>query len=245
VARLLLFAAVREAAGCREADVTGSSVGEALLTACERFGPAFERLLRFCTVLVDEEPVARSAAWSVVVGERTEIALLPPVSGGEGPLSALTDAHDTAAGRHAEAERVRVAVLTVSDRSAAGSRADAAGPRVAEVASASGAAGVATGVVPDDRHRIEARLRAWADQDAADVILTTGGTGLAPRDVTPEATRAVIDRELPGLPELMRSTGCRTTPFAALSRQVAGLGAPPSSSTCPAPRRGRPRASRP
>ena len=226
MARLLLFAAVREAAGCRTAEVAASSVGEALAVATERFGPGFERLVRCCTLLVDDEPLPRGAVWSVTVDDTTEIALLPPVSGGEGPLSALGSS-DRAVGdgdhHHASTLKLRFAVLTVSDRSAGGSRPDGSGPRVEQMVTAGGGAVVARGVVPDDRDRIEAELRAWADGGTVDVVLTTGGTGLAPRDVTPEATRAVIDREVPGLAEAMRAAGCRSTPFAALSRQVTGF----------------------
>lgn len=77
-------------------------------------------------------------------------------------------------------------------------------------------------VVPDEEKAISERLKAWADAGIAPLILTTGGTGVSPRDVTPEATRAVLDREIPGIPELMRSKGLEQTKFSALSRAVAG-----------------------
>ena len=117
----------------------------------------------------------------------------------------------------------RVAILTVSDRSSAGVRDDASGPVAREmVLAALDAEVVDERVVPDERVAIEAALVQWADTGAADLILTTGGTGLAPRDITPEATRAVIEREVPGIPEVMRAISMQKTPFAMLSRMVAG-----------------------
>lgn len=117
----------------------------------------------------------------------------------------------------------RVAILTVSDRSAQGVRADSSGEVIRELVTAHLAAEVvAYVVVPDERPAIEAALRGWADEHVADLILTTGGTGLAPRDVTPEATRAVIEREVPGIPEAMRAASLAITPFAMLTRMVAG-----------------------
>lgn len=117
---------------------------------------------------------------------------------------------------------MNVAVLTVSDRSARGERADDGGPLVERMIVSSGAVVNARALVPDEAEQIAAQLRAWCARDDIDCILTTGGTGLGPRDVTPEATRSVIEREAPGLAEAMRSAGMRITPFAALSRQVAG-----------------------
>ena len=117
---------------------------------------------------------------------------------------------------------MKVAVLTVSDRSAAGERPDEGGPLVAAIVGRSGEV-VATAVVPDEIAAIQQALCAWADAGTIDVIVTTGGTGFGPRDVTPEATRAVIDRQAPGLAEAMRAAGMAKTPYAALSRQVAGM----------------------
>jgi molybdopterin adenylyltransferase len=117
---------------------------------------------------------------------------------------------------------MRIGVLTVSDKGSRGERIDTAGPAVAAIAAAKGARVVQTAIVPDERDEIAARLRAWADDERLDVIFTAGGTGLALRDVTPEATLDVVDRLVPGLCELMRDAGRRTTPLAALSRAVAG-----------------------
>jgi molybdopterin adenylyltransferase len=117
----------------------------------------------------------------------------------------------------------RVAILTVSDRSAGGTRADTSGEVVRNLILAGLPCDVvAYRVVADERPEIEAALREWADGRAVDLVLTTGGTGLAPRDVTPEATRAVIEREVPGIPEAMRAASLVVTPFAMLSRMVAG-----------------------
>jgi molybdopterin adenylyltransferase len=119
--------------------------------------------------------------------------------------------------------RFRMAILTVSDRSSQGLRADASGEVIRELVTAElDAEVVAYRVVPDEQPEIAAALREWADQRVADLILTTGGTGLAPRDVTPEATRSVIEREVPGIPEAMRAASLAVTPFAMLSRMVAG-----------------------
>jgi len=115
----------------------------------------------------------------------------------------------------------RAAVLTVSDKGARGERVDTAGPAVAGLLRDAGAEIAAAAVLPDDRGRIAAQLRRWADEDGVDLIVTTGGTGLSPRDVTPEATLDVADREVPGLAELMRQEGRRSTPMAALSRAAA------------------------
>lgn len=118
-------------------------------------------------------------------------------------------------------EGLRVAVLTVSDRVAQGSRGDAGGDALRELLLAAGATVVARGVVADEWAAIVAALQSMAGQ--ADVVLTTGGTGLGPRDVTPEATREVMDREAPGIAEALRHASLAVTPFAMLSRATAGL----------------------
>ena len=117
---------------------------------------------------------------------------------------------------------MRVAVLTISDAGARGERADTSGDAIATWASERGYALVARALVPDDSVEIVRRLLAWCDADEADLVLTTGGTGLSPRDNTPEATRAVLDREAAGIAERLRVVCIDSFPRAALSRGVAG-----------------------
>ncbi len=107
---------------------------------------------------------------------------------------------------------LRFGILTSSDRAARGERPDLSGPALAESISAQGWKVVRTIVLPDDLETLRETLSAWADQDDLDIILTTGGTGFGPRDVTPEATRAVIDREAPGLAEVMRQVSLQAHP---------------------------------
>jgi len=121
------------------------------------------------------------------------------------------------------ADSIRASVLTVSDKGAAGERKDVSGPLLADRLRNLGAEIVHQAILPDEREEIAGRLRQLADEQAVDLIVTTGGTGLTPRDVTPEATRAVIERETPGLAELLRTEGYRQTPLAVLSRGVAGI----------------------
>lgn len=116
-----------------------------------------------------------------------------------------------------------MAILTVSDGVAAGQREDHSGAAVAEWAAARGYEVASREVVPDETSRIASTLARWADGGTADLILTTGGTGLAARDRTPEATRAVLEREAPGLAEALRAAGRDRVPLAALSRGAAGV----------------------
>jgi molybdopterin adenylyltransferase len=120
---------------------------------------------------------------------------------------------------------IKVGILTVSDRSARGERADASGPALALAVAERlpGAIITVTGIVPDDPATISSTLVEWSDGLRIDLILTTGGTGLAPRDVTPEATRAILERDAPGLVEAMRAASLRITPHAMLSRAAAGM----------------------
>lgn len=118
---------------------------------------------------------------------------------------------------------LRFGILTLSDRSAKGERADASGPALADLIRAQGWSVTKQAILPDDESAICAALVEWSDIDEVDVILTTGGTGFAPRDVTPEATRKVIEREAPGLAEAMRADSLKKTPHAMLSRTVAGI----------------------
>jgi molybdopterin adenylyltransferase len=114
------------------------------------------------------------------------------------------------------------AVLTVSDSVMAGTRTDASGPAVAQRLEAAGWHVGHSAVVPDEADRIAAQIVDWADSGAVSAVFTTGGTGVAARDVTPEATRSILHREIPGLGEWMRAEGMRKTPLAILSRAVAG-----------------------
>jgi len=117
----------------------------------------------------------------------------------------------------------RVAVLTVSDGVTAGTRDDLSGRLTIELLNEGlDSPEIDAAVVPDDPAQIEAKLRAWADS-RVDLIVTSGGTGISPRDNTPQATLAVLDYQVPGLAELMRSVSLQKTPMAALSRAVAGV----------------------
>lgn len=118
---------------------------------------------------------------------------------------------------------VRVGILTLSDRSARGERPDLSGPALAGLASSQGWSIIKQAVLPDDIAAIKEILCDWADHAGLDLVLTTGGTGFAPRDVTPEATLAVIQRETPGLAEAMRLESLKKTPHAMLSRAVSGI----------------------
>jgi molybdenum cofactor synthesis domain-containing protein len=118
---------------------------------------------------------------------------------------------------------LRVAILTISDAGSRGERADASGDAIAAWVTDHGYQLAERTLVPDETTRIAATLAAWADSGAADLILTTGGTGLTPRDVTPEATRAVLDREAPGIAEALRMSVYPRFPRAALSRGLAGV----------------------
>ena len=118
---------------------------------------------------------------------------------------------------------LRVAIMTVSDRSAEGKRADASGPALVQAIQAQGWQVVRQSIVPDEANVLRQQLSEWADSGDVDVILTTGGTGFAPRDITPEATQAVIERAAPGLAEAMRLASLKITPHAMLSRLEAGI----------------------
>src|SRR5690242_13892158 len=114
------------------------------------------------------------------------------------------------------------AVLTISDSASTGTRADRSGPAVRDRLEQLGWRVTVTEVVPDEAAEIGARLATLADGGQVAAIFTTGGTGVAPRDVTPEATRSILDREIPGLGELMRARGRESTALAVLSRSLAG-----------------------
>lgn len=118
---------------------------------------------------------------------------------------------------------MRVAILTVSDRGSRGERADTSGDAIGEMIAGAGGEVVRREIIADERDGIAAALRAWCDGGGIDLVLTTGGTGLAARDVTPEATLEVADRLAPGIAEAMRAEGLRHTPKAMLSRGVAAV----------------------
>ena len=150
--------------------------------------------------MVDGESVAQGARDIAAVTSTTEVAILPPVAGGS---------------------LVRAAVLTVSDRASSGAHEDKSGPALVAMLQEAGYAIAATAVVPDDKKRIAAQVQTWCDA-SVDLVITTGGTGIASRDVTPEALTPLLTRELPGIVETMRAVGRAETPLADLSRQVAG-----------------------
>lgn len=242
---VLFFARARELAGTRTKVIEGATVTDVLSAAGRMFGDEFNEVIGTCTVMVDDEIVRRDQFPTHPAG--TEMALLPPVSGGAG------DDPDHHGHRHQTADRdhvrngghrdglrdddpdshstaqvgpLRVAVLTVSDRASVGTYEDLTGPAV-EASLARLADSLATQVtqrrvVADDFDAIVETLAEWCDSGQVDLVLTNGGTGLSPRDVTPEATRRVLDVEAPGIAEVMRGAGLQKTPMAALSRQVAG-----------------------
>lgn len=118
---------------------------------------------------------------------------------------------------------LRVAILTVSDRSARGERPDRSGPLLERFIAEQGWQITKMAIVPDEEEAIRQILLQWCDEESADLILTTGGTGVSPRDVTPEATQSVIERPLPGIPEAIRAASLKITPHAMLSRATAGI----------------------
>jgi len=115
-----------------------------------------------------------------------------------------------------------VGILTISDKGSRGERQDKSGEAIREIFSAMDVRIVNYDVIPDEKDVIIETLEDWADEDNLDVVITTGGTGLTPRDVTPEATLAVVDRVVPGFAEAMRAESAKKTPHAMLSRAVAG-----------------------
>lgn len=117
---------------------------------------------------------------------------------------------------------IKVGILTASDSGARGDREDLSGPAIREMVQSIGAEVICYVIVADEKEIIAKELRDMADYRGVDVIFTTGGTGLGPRDVTPEATYSVIDREIPGISEAIRAESLKKTPHAMLSRVIAG-----------------------
>jgi molybdopterin adenylyltransferase len=118
---------------------------------------------------------------------------------------------------------LRAGLLTVSDRSSKGLRKDTAGPAIVEMLTDNGITVELTTVCSDDALEISGILKKWCDENSLDLVVTTGGTGVSPRDVTPDATLSVISRNIPGMSEAMRSAGMKKTPHAMISRAVAGI----------------------
>jgi molybdopterin adenylyltransferase len=147
----------------------------------------------------------------------------PPESGdsrSEGHAHADSEVH---AHDHGHEGRRRFAVLTSSDAGSAGDRADTSGDAIVEMLTAAGFETAERVMVPDERDLIAGQLRAWSESGDVDLIMTTGGTGLGPRDVTPEATMDVIELTVPGIAEAMRAQSLASTHAAMLSRAVAGV----------------------
>lgn len=120
-------------------------------------------------------------------------------------------------------EKFALAVLTISDAGSKGERKDSSGDAIVEIMTGQWFDLKRRDIIPDERELISARLREWSDSGELDLILTTGGTGLGPRDVTPEATQAVLDIEIPGIAEAIRLETLKKTPLSMLSRSVAGV----------------------
>jgi molybdopterin adenylyltransferase len=118
---------------------------------------------------------------------------------------------------------IRLAILTISDAGSRGERSDSSGDLIASWAKERGYTLAERALVPDETARVASQLAAWCDNDQVDLILTTGGTGLTDRDVTPEATRAILDKEAPGIAEALRMSAFPRFPRAALSRGLAGV----------------------
>lgn len=118
---------------------------------------------------------------------------------------------------------ITVAILTVSDRCSQGKVVDQSGPRLCEVISEQGWTVEEMEIVPDEKAEIQETLLGWCDKRSLALVLTTGGTGLSPRDVTPQATREILDKEVPGLAEFMRQKGRELNPFSPLSQAIVGI----------------------
>jgi molybdenum cofactor synthesis domain-containing protein len=118
---------------------------------------------------------------------------------------------------------MKAAILTLSDKGARGEREDQSGPALEKWLAERGVTVLHAEIVPDELDIIYVKLEGWADSSAFDLILTTGGTGVSPRDVTPDATRKIVEREIPGFGEVMRRTSMEKTPHAMISRAIAGI----------------------
>ncbi len=170
------------------------------------------------TALLEITQIGKTCHTSCEIAQRMGACIMPH----EGIFARVLHGGTVSAG---DAVHViwRAAVLTISDKGAAGLREDRSGPAVCALAEQHGYHVTETAVIPDDFDTITEKLRALCDEDRADLILTTGGTGFAPRDVTPEATEAVVTRKAPGIAEAMRAGSLAITPRAMLSRATAGI----------------------
>ncbi|HBB15601.1 MAG: molybdenum cofactor biosynthesis protein [Syntrophus sp. RIFOXYC2_FULL_54_9] len=117
----------------------------------------------------------------------------------------------------------KAVIITVSDKGSRGEREDGSGPEIAGLLQAMGMEIIARRIIPDEKEMIRPALIEWSETDKADLIVTTGGTGVSPRDVTPDATREVIEREIPGMAEAMRRQSMLVTPHAMISRALVGI----------------------
>lgn len=237
--KVLYFARAREIAGTKIEEIDAATlrslmdrsagmtatvmVSDLLGELGRRHGEEFTALVQRSTVMVDDEIVAADDRPTTPVG--SELAILPPVSGGDGPHSDEPDhGHDASGPRR----QLGVAVLTISDRASEGTYEDRTGPALVELIQRHlDSRIVQTRIVPDSSEVIAATVREWCDRggpdaETIDLVVTNGGTGLSPRDVTPEALRSILDVEAPGLGEVMRSSGLVSTPLASLSRQLGG-----------------------
>ena len=145
------------------------------------------------------------------------------VAGDEAAAGNVRTAHISQNSQNGSTVRYRAAVICASDRCFQGLRKDVSSPIIAEMLTGQGYEITATVMIPDEYEALWAAMARIADEGSADLIVTTGGTGLAPRDVTPEATAAVIDRAVPGIPEAMRAESMKITPHGMLSRGIAGI----------------------
>jgi molybdopterin adenylyltransferase len=132
---------------------------------------------------------------------------------------------------------LNAAILTMSDKGAEGLRTDSSGPALERWLSVQGVSTIKYKMIPDDIENIAATLEEWSDSGRIDLILTTGGTGVSPRDVTPDATIKVLERLIPGFGEVMRMKSLEKTPNAMISRAIAGIRERHSSLTCPEARK--------
>lgn len=192
--------------------VEGLRVSELPVGARLRIGPA----------LLEVTQIGKECHAHCAIYEQTGDCVMPR----EGVFARVVDGGEVRPGDEIRLEKpslIHAAVLTVSDKGSRGEREDTSGAALEEALRGLGVAAVERAIVPDEVARISAELRRWADETPVNLVLTTGGTGMTARDVTPEATLGVLDRQAPGFAEAMRAGSLATTPHAMLSRAVSGL----------------------